>query len=403
MAYTGIAAILLPKSKTIDNTVQLTVPLLPDSTSNIELQTKGAMKSKTDEVIILDEALMTPCFALECFDRALKDIMNNILPFGGNIIIFGGDDRQLLPVEESATRSGIIDFSVKSSYLWQYFCRYTFTENMRLERNEKDFSDFIQKVSDKILNDDCLKLPFRCYVANTNEILDEIYGTSIKGNKCGEFSHTVILAARNVDVDDINGKVSDLLHESEEKFFHSIDSIDDSDDSENDDTSHTIQTKFLNTLSPRSLPPYELRLRKNCVVISLGNINCNEGLCNGTRLKVINFSDVFIIKGQILNGDKTGDIIFIGRIASNCNDEYPFNFERRQFSIRLAFAMSINKAQGQTLINARIDLRKHVFTHGQLYVALSKTRSESGVKVFIDKTDQNNNMVKNIVFQEIFD
>ena len=101
------------------------------------------------------------------------------------------------------------------------------------------------------------------------------------------------------------------------------------------------------------------------------NINCNEGLCNGTRLRVLDFSN-HIIKGEILSGDKTGDIVFISQIILSCNDQYSFNFKRRQFSARPAFATSINKGQGQTFMNVGIDLRKDVFTHGQLYVALSR-------------------------------
>lgn len=135
----------------------------------------------------------------------------------------------------------------------------------------------------------------------------------------------------------------------------------------------------------------------------LRNINCNEGLCNGTRLEVLDFTD-HIIKGKILNGDKTGDIVFIHRITLICKDDYPFSFKRRQFPIRLAFAMSINKAQGQTLKKIGVDLRRDVFTHGQLYVALSRVRSEQGIKVFVHQsTLENNNKVKNFVFKEIFD
>ena len=71
--------------------------------------------------------------------------------------------------------------------------------------------------------------------------------------------------------------------------------------------------------------------------------------------------------------------------------------------MRLAFAMSINKAQGQTLTSVGIDLRKEVFTHGQLYVALSRARSKKGVKVFVDREDTEDNIVKNCVFKEILD
>ena len=327
--------------------------------------------------------------------------MNNNLPFGGKIIILGGDDRQLLPVKESATRSEIINLSVKSSPLWSYFCKFTLTENMRVVENEKVFCEFVKDIGDGTLNDenDYVKLPFQCIAAETNEIVDQIYGHLTKEKKFNEFATTAILAPSNVDVDEINDNALDLLDEFPEKIYHSIDTID---NNENNDPGQNIQTEFLNTLLPRSLPPHELKLRKNCIIMLIRNINCNEGLCNGTRLRVLDFSD-HIIKGEILSGDKAGDIAFINRITLNCSDDYPFTFKRRQFPARPAFAMSINKGQGQTFINVGIDLRRDVFTHGQLYVALSRVRSENGVKVFINQNESNDNKVKNIVFKEVFD
>ena len=71
MAFTGIAAILLPRGKTIHKTFHLPVPLHPDSTSNLKLQSKEAEKLKKDKMIILDEALMAPRYALECVDKTL--------------------------------------------------------------------------------------------------------------------------------------------------------------------------------------------------------------------------------------------------------------------------------------------------------------------------------------------
>ena len=57
--------------------------------------------------------------------------------------------------------------------------------------------------------------------------------------------------------------------------------------------------------------------------------------------------------------------------------------KRRQFPIRLGFALTINKAQGQTLSQTGIYLPNPVFSHGQLYVALSRSASQSKTKIFI--------------------
>jgi Helicase len=71
------------------------------------------------------------------------------------------------------------------------------------------------------------------------------------------------------------------------------------------------------------------------------------------------------------------------------NTNLPFTLRRRHFPIKLAFAMTINKSQGQTLDKVGIYLPEPVFSHGQLYVALSRGRRSSDVKIkIIDGPDQ---------------
>jgi len=100
------------------------------------------------------------------------------------------------------------------------------------------------------------------------------------------------------------------------------------------------------------------------------NLSINQDLCNGTRLMIIELAD-HLLKCKILTGDKVGEIVFLNRITLYCENVYPFTFKRRQFPIKLAFAMTINKSQEQTFDRVEIDFRKDVFNHGQLYVVFS--------------------------------
>ncbi len=64
-------------------------------------------------------------------------------------------------------------------------------------------------------------------------------------------------------------------------------------------------------------------------------------------------------------------------------ERMPFTLRRWQFPLRLAFVMTINKAQGQTLQTMGVYLPKPVFCHGQLYVAFSRCDSRRGVWVLV--------------------
>ncbi len=63
------------------------------------------------------------------------------------------------------------------------------------------------------------------------------------------------------------------------------------------------------------------------------------------------------------------------------NRGLPFTFARKQFPLQLAYAMTVNKSQGQTLSHVGLHFANDVFSHGQLYVAFSRARAPTNVKV----------------------
>ncbi|KAK8946815.1 hypothetical protein KSP39_PZI007115 [Platanthera zijinensis] len=84
----------------------------------------------------------------------------------------------------------------------------------------------------------------------------------------------------------------------------------------------------------------------------------------------------------------------------------PFELIRKQFPVRLSFALTINKSQGQTIGNVGIYLPNHVFSHGQLYIALSRGVTSQSTRVLVKNyaiEDHEGVHTKNVVFKEIFD
>ena len=165
--------------------------------------------------------------------------------------------------------------------------------------------------------------------------------------------------------------------------YLSIDSLDTNDEQERSN----FPIEFLNTLNFSGMPPHELKLKPGAIVMLLRNLNSKKGLCNGTRLSVKGLRDN-VIDAEVLTGKARGLKVFIPRIDIIPTDtDYPFVVRRRQFPVTPAFAMTINKSQGQTFTKVGIALRDPVFSHGQLYVAFSRATSKNNVVVNISKTE----------------
>ena len=84
----------------------------------------------------------------------------------------------------------------------------------------------------------------------------------------------------------------------------------------------------------------------------------------------------------------------------------PFKLKRKQFPIRVSFVMTINKAQGQTIPNVGIYLPEPVFTHGQLYVALSRGVSRNTTRILAKpnkEIDKAGTSTKNIVYKDVLE
>ena len=133
-------------------------------------------------------------------------------------------------------------------------------------------------------------------------------------------------------------------------------------------------------------------------------MDVTDGLCNGTRLIVTQLLP-HVIQGRIITGnDISGEAVWIPRMFVTPPDtKFLFRMRRRQFPVTLAFAMTINKSQGQTLENVSLFLPRPVFSHGQLYVALSRVKSRSGLKILItDKQGNPQTKTMNVVYKQVF-
>ena len=413
--------------------------------------TKGTLKATealgkalyAADVIILDEGPMLHKKYWELLHNNCIDLHHRFnphllrtfhTPFAGKLIICSGDLRQTLPIRKYSDRTLIVQSVMNRSYLWVHFKELHLSINERVMRNALNLPHSIRSKCEQF-SQQLLQLgngAFPIYDASNNAVeISKIVHTTTTAETCledfvlwcyPELQHQnndkisiydkAILCALNEEVDAVN-KIAVELMNGDQRQFYSADELD-----KNSDDYHDVPIEFLHSLNIGSLPPHVLDLKIGCPVILLRNINPKIGLCNGTKLIVHKFIGQYCIEFEIVSeGVHKGSIVPLPRIDFTTSEtDFPFIMVRRQFPVRLAFAMSINKAQGQSLKRVGIYLKRPVFAHGQAYVALSRAGIPWETRLLIEPQlegqgkieypgKQHNDSIyitANIVFKEVF-
>ncbi|XP_058761557.1 uncharacterized protein LOC131634946 [Vicia villosa] len=229
------------------------------------------------------------CF--EALDKSLKDIMGTAEKpceqiFGGKIVVFGGDFRQILLVVSRDSHSNNVA-KIESFSKWildggdgkilepnDGYAEITIPPEFLL----KDFVDPIEK------------------------IVTSTYPNLLENFTNPEFLQSRAILASTIEiVDEINDYITNLLP-GDEKEFLSSDIIDRSEANENEAFEH-LTPEFLSCLKTSSLPNHCLKLKIGKTIMLIRNLDQSEGLCNGTRLTVTRLEN-HVIEAKIISGYK---------------------------------------------------------------------------------------------------
>jgi hypothetical protein len=419
-ATTGKAAMHLSKGRTFHSRFKAPVPVRDDSRLRVPAQSELAKLIKMARLIVVDEATMLDNRLLQALDECLRDIMQTEVVLGGKVVVFSGDFRQTLPVVKGASRAGIVAKCLNQHALWRHFEVLQLTQNMRVNASNDptlmQWDKWLSRVGDG-LDGEVIPLggEARCIKIKENsakeprgeaESLEQLINIVFPNlnTNLGDSSWLegrAILTPLNKDVDLINEAMV-MRTPGQEVVLRSADSVDDTQDA------RSFSVEYCNSLNPTGLPKHQIIVKPGTPVMLLRNLDPSSGLCNGTRMIYKDMSANGMVMLCDLKDETTGETwtYAVPRIKLKPQErEYSFEWSRRQYPVRVAYATTINKAQGDTLKMAGIWLNQPVFGHGQLYVALSRVGAPDKCTLAIKPTKPEEAFTNtlNVVFHEVLE
>ena len=303
------------------------------------------------------------------------------MPFGGITVVFGGDFRQTLPVIQRGVHQQIVASTLCRGRLWKDIEVHYLLKNMCLERTPESIQhakwllDIGAGSHNNIDASETVQLPEgMCLNEKTLEsLINSVYPGIEHGNKSAEyFLDRTILACRNDEIDDINEAILAKFPGNAQTLL-SADSVQIQDEAVNDYQPYPVE--YLNSLKASGLPLAKLTFKPGCPIMLLRNLDPSKGLCNGTQM-ILNQIRPRVLDCTVISGDPifSGNRVLIPRISlTPSNETLPIPLHRRQFPVHLAFSMTINKSQGQSVKHVGLDLRSAVFFRMANYMLHSPT------------------------------
>ena len=301
----------------------------------------------------------------------------------------------------------MVDATLRNSELWRHFVITQLRENMRArlaagEDGEQltAFCNWLLQLGEGRLpgpEADTVQLPPELVMpADIDTVIDWVFGELAERHGDREWmASRAVLAPRNTRVDEVNDAVT-ARFPGEAVHLLSADSM-----LQDEQQQLDIPAEYLNTLSAAGFPPHRLTIKPGMPLMLLRNLSPTDGLCNGTRLIAGRVLSPRLMEATIACGKNAGRQVLIPRLPLLPPDgDFPFRWERRQFPVRAGFAMTVNKAQGQTLGRVAVLLEEPVFSHGQLYVAASRVGRPADLRFALPAGSDGR--TRNVVYAEVF-
>ena len=275
---------------------KLKVPIVVSDTTKCSFSEKSGVAEmiKKASLFLIDEFTMGHKHMYETIDRSFKDLLGNDLPFGGKVVVFGGDWKQCLPIVPNGYRPDIVMACLKSSVIWDHMKILTLTRNMRAVEDQ-EFADFVLEVglgtreTFPNIGEDMIKIPepMQSKATNLNELVDEIYPNldekiknakkNMEDPRWNNFVHErTIICPTNADVEEINRLCIEKLSSPPIVCYSGDRYV-------NDGDSVKFPPEFLNKISLPGLPPHVMVLKEGMPISLMRNMDPEHGHVNGAQ------------------------------------------------------------------------------------------------------------------------
>jgi ATP-dependent DNA helicase PIF1 len=295
------------------------------------------------------------------------------------------------------------------SSLWRRFEEYNFNINLRLSglsaietelspdqliqyRQEKSYANMIVKIAvAESCEDACIThrdidrkslthvwMPNIRFLTEQDDVIQFLYP---EGFNYQSMQTATILCATNDRVDHWNSIIQKLNKTADSIDLFSADEFCEVDD-KHKHLKDMISDYVLQAYTKHGVPPHKLTFKIGDICMLMRTLSRRDKLCNNSRV-VIKHISIYRIRVQLL---QPGTPVYFDipriRFIFTLKFGRGFKMMRTQFPLRLAYSMTINKSQGQTTKRTVLDTFDQPFTHGQLYVAMSRVFQSSNMCIY---------------------
>jgi hypothetical protein len=399
-ATTGNAASLLHSGQTLHSLCWVPTEVDEDSVPRMDRQCQRAQSIRSWGLLLVDESSQLHIDVYNFVLKTIRDVRHGRGVVRRLVIVFGGDFQQILPVVPHEDISAAYNASLIRKYYTGEIKFLCLRENHRTDKDQEEFRKWqralgsgdkpFSKIDD--FHSKVKLLPTINIVQNLEQLLNKIFPMHAMNSpdidiENAPYLRSSILAPLNASVGVINKQVQDRLPAGNKKCtYEAINTAFDEYVDPLDVGAVDAMAEAMAHIEETGLPEQTLTLTVGAKIILIKNIGVQYRLCNGTPAIITQLDDdVITIRRIEVDGALSDEIDILRSVFERRCDlasRKVLRFRRVQFPIKLAFAMTINKAQGQTLENVGLYLNSPVFSPGQAYVACTRGRRASALTIF---------------------